>query len=923
MEELLAKQTSQIIEHFDQKFDSRESEREIHQARDRFLSSLFFPEMKAREDEVDDAYKGTCMWIFDPPTIEGSNTWKWHSFREWLESGTGVYWISGKPGAGKSTLIKYIIGEPRTAQYLDKWEPNTHLITPIFFFKNLGTELQKSAIGLLRSLIMQITELWPDMISLILRRYGHATGQSQEPHLLTRLPTWTEKQLRLILEDFISEKPATVTLCVFIDGLDEYTGDEEILLEIISLLNSVAGCKVCVSSRPEQVFHTEFKHNPQCRVQDLNEKDIGKMVIEKLKPSLEKDKPTETEAIRRLIRDLIRKAEGVFLWLSIMMKDLIKASRNCDSMSELRRRLEVTPGTMHGLYQRILEGLDAFHKPYAFKIFQTIIAANYCGRRVTILGLACAEETSWEHVKELHRSYFSSASFDLTCSELLTRLNSRCGNLIEVQASRGGLSQATTMRYSRDVDFVHRTATEFLKKEYEGIFSTRVCLASAGAQIARTSIGLLCLFTLRGPHSDEYQLLADSGKSIIETHSHGDEIIRDIQQEKEQLQDYLFSTMRCGMRAISYKTCDLSDEDSLHFDNEETELAAYMWQTLQWLARSRLLPKHTTSYGHFSIESILQPLDGSAMDHIQATQNIFFGRPMVFAAYWGCNSYLRTHLSARTPKEEIEDAFESVLMSRYVKDSNFETSMCNLNTMDMLLQEWQIPRMKTGTHGRLFKRLWRASPWGAFALQDFMIGKHHGWSDVEETAWLQRLLEVFKKFLSLGADCNTRLSFRICFRKSLGGIPPQHEIFVDKSPLAHLCARTQTLHDKSVLKVSELLRSEGAVERRRYRYCLCDKIYYRINTSQSNRLDTVLHRFGSQCQLMQDFRGHIVYREMNGSNVFDALDPILEDIRRCNDTLDWDTLDKEWERGYSDWLEEYHEGDIDTEQESRVTEIEG
>ncbi|KAL9036233.1 MAG: hypothetical protein Q9180_004417, partial [Flavoplaca navasiana] len=353
--QLLSNQTSQILDHFDRKLDNREGERGIDQARERFKASLFFPDIEARQDEIVEAFEGTCKWIFDPPTSAESNEKKWHSFREWLETGENVYWINGKPGAGKSTLMKYIVDEPRTARYLSEWEPNTDLIIATFFFKNLGSELQKST-----------TE---------------ATGQTQESPPLTMLPTWTEKRLLQMLNDFADEKPTTVTLCVFIDGLDEYVGDQDTLLHIISLLSSVGGCKVCVSSRPDQTFRSEFQGYPQCRVQDLNRRDIEKMVNDKLKPCLEENKPNETKAINDLLRRLIHKAEGVFLWLSIMIKDFITALRHGDTISELHERLETTPNTIYGLYRRILKSLDKKDLDYALKIFQIMVAEKCVNER--------------------------------------------------------------------------------------------------------------------------------------------------------------------------------------------------------------------------------------------------------------------------------------------------------------------------------------------------------------------------------------------------------------------------------------------------------------------------------------------------------------------------------------------------------------
>ncbi|KAL8654961.1 MAG: hypothetical protein Q9226_003228 [Calogaya cf. arnoldii] len=445
---LLADQTSQILDHFDQRFDERERETEIDRARQLFQNSLFFPDIEAREDEIVDPFEGTCRWIFDPPTDQENDTPKWHSFRQWLEAGKAVYWISGKPGSGKSTLMKYIVGEPRTAQYLSEWEPDTDLIIATFFFKDLGTELQKSVTGLLRSMIWQIARYWPGMINTVLRRYAQSTGRSNDPSLLTALPTWTDRRLLQILKDFTKEKPAVVSLCAFIDGLDEYNGDEERLFEVIRLLSSAPGCKVCVSSRPDPAFRRELDSCSQCRVQDVNNKDIVKMVLDKLRPSLEKNRPTETNAINKLVGDLIEKAEGVFLWLSIMIKDLTKGSDNGDSIEELRQRLHMTPGTIYGLYRRILGGLDRSYLDYAFRTFQILIAANVSGAKI-----------------------------------LETRF------LL-------GLS----------VRFIHRTAMEFLTEEYESTFNTHACLSTAWIALARANVGLMFLFPLSRRPDERYEL---------------------------------------------------------------------------------------------------------------------------------------------------------------------------------------------------------------------------------------------------------------------------------------------------------------------------------------------------------------------------------------------------------------------------------
>jgi len=38
----------------------------------------------------------------------------WSNFDDWLEHGKDIYWLTGKPSSGKSTLMKYISSVFRT-----------------------------------------------------------------------------------------------------------------------------------------------------------------------------------------------------------------------------------------------------------------------------------------------------------------------------------------------------------------------------------------------------------------------------------------------------------------------------------------------------------------------------------------------------------------------------------------------------------------------------------------------------------------------------------------------------------------------------------------------------------------------------------------------------------------------------------------
>ncbi|CAL8581650.1 hypothetical protein XPA_007338 [Xanthoria parietina] len=63
--QLLADGNRQLKEHIDMKFDSHAKATEDRISHTRLRESLFFPDIVAREEQISDAFEGTCRWIFD------------------------------------------------------------------------------------------------------------------------------------------------------------------------------------------------------------------------------------------------------------------------------------------------------------------------------------------------------------------------------------------------------------------------------------------------------------------------------------------------------------------------------------------------------------------------------------------------------------------------------------------------------------------------------------------------------------------------------------------------------------------------------------------------------------------------------------------------------------------------------------------
>jgi len=130
------------------------------------LQELHFETQTERYEAVHDAHARTFGWIFKP----NSGETRYDSLVTWLESGEDLYWINGKAGSGKSTLMRYICDHPRTKEHLLVWSGENKLVVIDFYFWNIGNKLQKSQHGLLRSLIYQILEQVPDLIPVLFPR---------------------------------------------------------------------------------------------------------------------------------------------------------------------------------------------------------------------------------------------------------------------------------------------------------------------------------------------------------------------------------------------------------------------------------------------------------------------------------------------------------------------------------------------------------------------------------------------------------------------------------------------------------------------------------------------------------------------------------------------------------------------------------
>ncbi|KAI9162965.1 small s [Paramyrothecium foliicola] len=343
----------------------------------RILAALRFDLMGERFDDVAEAHHNTFEWIYDPAEFdpEGSQITQsalndkssaGNIFVDWLKHGAGIFHIAGKPGSGKSTLMKYLCRHKKTRSHLDAWADGKTLILGKFFFWNPGTTLQKSLRGLIRSLLFCILSEAPEIIPVIFpKQWAVAKEQlvvefdSQEDYLRAFSD--------LIRLDEIHSKHRFV---FFIDGLDEFEGEHVTLIEhFLGWCSSrPSDIKLCVSSRELPIFQHSFRKFPGFRLHELTRHDMLRLVQDKLAKN-ESFQELKNNSDKRMFADeVVQKSDGVFLWLKLIMRDIEDGLFNGDRLPQLKKKLERLPTELNDLFWHLLNSIHPCDKKEAFLI---------------------------------------------------------------------------------------------------------------------------------------------------------------------------------------------------------------------------------------------------------------------------------------------------------------------------------------------------------------------------------------------------------------------------------------------------------------------------------------------------------------------------------------------------------------------------
>ena len=340
-----------------QKIISKEAESSDDCVRTRrILESLRFPEIDLRRAEIECAAKDTFEWIFEV---------RMTVFAGWLKSEDDLFWINGKAGSGKSTLMKFLATHPKTASSLQLWAGDCQLRIVDAYIWFSGTAMQKTEQGLLQTIVRQILQASSSELirEALPKRWAATSGSSTIPDFP---PIWEREELSQCLKAIIelarsgkAFEAAHVKYCIFIDGLDEFKGHQLRLLKEILQLSTCPHFKVCVSSRPWNVFVDAYGQLPnRLRLEDFTRGDIKTYVHGELSAY-----SRGREVDHDLASKIVQKAEGVFFWVFLVVRCVLDGFAEGDTTEILLQRVADLPSNLKDYFRLMIDRVDPIYRP--------------------------------------------------------------------------------------------------------------------------------------------------------------------------------------------------------------------------------------------------------------------------------------------------------------------------------------------------------------------------------------------------------------------------------------------------------------------------------------------------------------------------------------------------------------------------------
>ncbi|RMJ15798.1 hypothetical protein CDV36_004507 [Fusarium kuroshium] len=383
------------------------------------LRSLQFPYMHRRRQLIEDPAPQTGRWLIENETYS-----RWLFDRE-VQERPCILWLKGKPGAGKSTLMKEAFRHAKASLNSSEY------CIAGFFINGKGEPLEHSSIGIFRSLLYQLLPHYPAQLQEAVqtwRELDEDAGMSGHAEVMWRAP-----ELRSLLNSILGHTQGKRTF-VFIDGLDELDlSASRFHAEFWGQLSKGENngrVRVCLSSR--HYPQISFSSASELIAEDLNEGDISRYVNQRLNARISGSDSRWEPKLRDKITD---NAGGIFLWVTLTMDSLLLKYDQGKNLEVLLRDIDSMPWELESLFTEMVASISPELREVALRAFQWALMST------TPLRLH-----QWHHVlafiktpipKSL-KEWRKSGSYTESDGQLEREIKALTGGLLQVSAARSG-----------------------------------------------------------------------------------------------------------------------------------------------------------------------------------------------------------------------------------------------------------------------------------------------------------------------------------------------------------------------------------------------------------------------------------------------------------------------------------------------------
>ncbi|KAM0146728.1 hypothetical protein ACHAPG_010988 [Botrytis cinerea] len=402
------------------------------------LSSIYYPEMEQRRRNANNAYPGTCSWISQD-----------RSYVQWKEMQRSLMWIKGKPGAGKSTLMAYILSNFR-------YRDSRHLVLN-FFFHGRGAPLQKGPEGMYRQLLYQLYS----QASPIREQLRKSFAEKQALRELENDCVWTEDELKAWLFNAITWIAQSRPVTLFVDALDEAGDDNARMLidyfdamkERVTQDGDGGSLRICVSCRhyPNVTLSSGY----EVLVENGNIQDITFYVQKELDSRVllwDKDSAA-VEGRNNMEKAIVKQSEGVFQWVKLVVPMVAYELNEGASLGDIHVMLEKVPNDLGRVYKDILTNvIKAKYRSKTLLLMQWVALA-FRPLNLIELRFALALDEPLQHGQLSCREREDFVETDARMKILTKSLS---GGLVEVVLYTSGQHM---------VQFIHQTVVDFMTSD--------------------------------------------------------------------------------------------------------------------------------------------------------------------------------------------------------------------------------------------------------------------------------------------------------------------------------------------------------------------------------------------------------------------------------------------------------------------------